>query len=369
MNFMLDNYAFGEALIKVVGVGGGGCNAVNGMIETGIRGVEYIAMNTDSMALNSSKATQRIQLGEKLTRGFGAGANPDIGRKAAEESHDEIENALRGAQMVFITSGMGGGTGTGAAPIVAAIAKELEILTVGVVTKPFAFEGRRKMDTANVGISELVKNVDSLIVIPNERLKLISEERLTIKNAFEKANDVLRQAVQSVSDLLNVSGYINLDFRDIEAIMKDAGYAHMGMGRASGRGKAEAAAGAAISSPLLETSIDGAERVLINITSSPEVDLMEIDLVATMIQEAASPDANIIWGNAFNDDLEDEMIITVIATGSIDNPSVVAEPKAKVQEAAPNSDGDNGFSSNYEPKDFDMERFIKMLDTNNDSRR
>lgn len=367
MNFMLDNYAFGEALIKVIGVGGGGCNAVNAMIETGIRGVEYIAMNTDSMALNLSKATQRVQLGEKLTRGFGAGANPEIGRKAAEESHDEIENAIRGAQMVFITAGMGGGTGTGAAPIVAAIAKELEILTVGVVTKPFAFEGRRKMDAANGGIGELVQHVDSLIVIPNERLKLISEERLTIKNAFEKANDVLRQAVQSVSDLLNVPGYINLDFRDIETIMKDAGYAHMGMGRASGRGKAEAAAGAAISSPLLETSIDGAERVLINITSPPDVDLMEIDLVATMIQEAASPDANIIWGNAFDESLNDEIVITVIATGGIENNTpALTESKIKAQET-PTQKVEEDIPTSFESKDLDMDKFIKMLDPNNDT--
>lgn len=359
---MLDSYSFGEALIKVIGVGGGGCNAVNGMIETGIRGVEYIAMNTDSMALNSSKATQKIQLGEKLTRGFGAGADPTIGRRAAEESHDEIENALRGAQMVFITAGMGGGTGTGAAPIVAGIARELDILTVGVVTKPFAFEGRRKMEVAMGGINELVQNVDSLIVIPNERLKLVSEERITIKNAFEIANDVLRQAVQSVSDLLNVPGFINLDFKDIEMIMRDAGYAHIGVGRASGRDKAEVAAAAAISSPLLETSINGAERVLINITSSSDVDLYDVDLVTTMVTEAANPDANIIWGTAFDDSLTDELIISVIATGDSEHPIVSggSAPVKQQKEAAVKP-----AASPEPPQDtskFDMDAFIKLLD-------
>lgn len=323
MNFMLDSYSFGEALIKVVGVGGGGCNAVNSMIQTGISGVEYIAMNTDSMSLNGSKAPQKIQLGEKLTRGFGAGSDPNVGKRAAEESHDEIENALRGAQMVFITAGMGGGTGTGAAPVVAEIAHQLDILTVGVVTKPFAFERRRKMEIAEAGIAELVKVVDSLIVIPNERLKYYSEERITVLNAFDVANDVLRQAVRSISDLLTVPGVINLDFMDIQRVMKGAGYAHMGIARASGADKAEAAAAAAIHSPLLETSINGAERMLINLTSAPDVDLVDIDLLINKITEVAHPDALVIWGQAVDEKLADEIVISVIATGGIENSSPV----------------------------------------------
>ncbi len=344
MNFMLENYAFGEALIKVVGVGGGGCNAVNSMIEAGIRGVEYIAMNTDSMALNRSMAAQKVQLGEKLTRGFGAGADPEIGRQAAEESREEIVNVLRGAQMVFVTAGMGGGTGTGAAPIIAGIARELEILTVGVVTKPFDFEGDTKMHIALAGVDELVKNVDSLVVIPNERLIDISESSpKTLLDAFEMANDVLRQAVRSISDLLNIPGFINLDFRDIERVMRGAGYAHMGVGRASGRDKADVAAAAAISSPLLETSINGAERVLVNITSSLDLDLNDVQLVISTMRNAVSKDALIIWGHTFDDTLQDEMVVSLIATGSDDasaqqESKQPAEAAGAAEKAAPTAD-------------------------------
>jgi len=314
------NFAFGPELpmgtnIKVVGVGGGGGNAVNRMIQSGMQGVEFIAMNTDSQILQFNKATYKLQLGDKLTRGKGAGGDPEKGKRAAEESRDEIASVLKGTDMVFITAGMGGGTGTGAAPLVAEVAKDLGILTIGIVTKPFGFEGKKKMYTAECGIENLREHVDSIVVIPNDRLKNISEERITLANAFETADNVLKQGVQSISDLINVPGLINLDFADVCATMKDAGYAHMGVGRASGKDKAEAAARMAISSPLLETTIEGAKGVIINFTSSSDIDLEDIDLAASMITEAAHEDANIIWGAAFDDNLDDEMIITVIATG------------------------------------------------------
>lgn len=301
--------------IKVIGVGGGGGNAVNRMVQSGLRGVEFISMNTDQQALLNSKATMKVQLGAKLTKGRGAGADPEIGQRSAEESRDEIANALKGAQMAFITAGMGGGTGTGAAPVVAEVAKELGILTVGIVTKPFAFEGKRKLNMAEIGISGLLERVDSLIVIPNERLKLISQEKITLLNAFEAADNVLRQGVESISALINVAAFINLDFADVRSIMKDAGYAHMGVGSAKGVNKAEDAANAAISSPLLETSISGARGVIINITSSPDIGLDDVEKAATLITNSAHPDANIIWGAAFDESLKDEMCITVIATG------------------------------------------------------
>ena len=315
MSFMLDTEMANVTNIKVIGVGGGGGNAVNRMMADGVQGVEFVVMNTDLQALLVSKATQKVQLGAKLTKGRGAGADPDVGKRAAEESKDEIASALKGAQMVFITAGMGGGTGTGAAPVVAEVAHELGILTVGIVTKPFAFEGKRKMKMAEEGISNLLMHVDSLIVIPNERLKLISQEKITLVNAFAAADNVLRQVVESISALLTVPAFINLDFADVRSIMKDAGYAHMGVGSAKGSGKAENAAKAAVSSPLLETSIAGARGVIINITSSPDIGLEEVEEAAGLITDSAHPDANIIWGTAFDETMSDEMLITVVATG------------------------------------------------------
>mgnify|MGYP000708220505 CR=1 FL=1 len=307
--------------IKVIGVGGGGGNAVNRMVSDGLQGVEFIAMNTDQQALAKNHASVKVQLGSKLTKGRGAGADPEIGQRAAEESKDEIANALKGSQMVFITAGMGGGTGTGAAPVVAEIAKDMGALTVGIVTKPFAFEGKRRMDQAEKGIAELRKHVDSLVVIPNERLKLVSEQRITLANAFSIADDVLRQGVQSISDLIQIPGIVNLDFEDVKSIMQDAGYAHMGVGRAAGKDKAEQAAVAAISSPLLETSINGATGVLINIAGSHDLGLDDVETAANIVMEAANPDANIIFGAAFDDELQDEMRVTVIATGFDKNPA------------------------------------------------
>ena len=315
MSFGVPDQAEYETNIKVVGVGGGGGNAINRMIVSGMKGVEFIAMNTDSQILKFSKATYKLQLGGKLTKGKGAGGDAERGRRAAEESHDEITAALKGTDMVFITAGMGGGTGTGAAPYIAEIAKDMGILTVAIVTKPFAFEGKKKMRVAEEGIAELRQHVDSLVIIPNDRLKLISDERITLANAFEMADNVLRQGVQSISELINIPELINLDFADVTSIMKDAGYAHMGVGRASGREKAEAAAVAAISSPLLETSINGARGVIINITGNPDIDLADVELASTMITDACDEDANIIWGAAFDENLDDEMVITVIATG------------------------------------------------------
>ena len=306
--------------IKVIGVGGGGGNAVNRMVSDGLQGVEFIAMNTDQQALAKNHASVKVQLGSKLTKGRGAGADPEIGQRAAEESKDEIANALKGAQMVFITAGMGGGTGTGAAPVVAEVAHDLGILTVGIVTKPFSFEGKRKMGLAEQGIANLLMHVDSLIVIPNERLKMISQEKITLMNAFQAADNVLRQGVESISALINVPAFINLDFADVRSIMKDAGYAHMGVGSAKGAGKAENAAKAAISSPLLETSIAGAHGVIINITSSPDIGLEDVETAAGLITQSAHPDANIIWGTAFDENLSDEMRVTVVATG-FDNKS------------------------------------------------
>lgn len=319
-NFNTDNDLFESGVnIKVVGVGGGGNNAVNRMIDTNIKGVEFIAVNTDRQALRNSASPKQIAIGEKITKGHGAGANPEIGQRAAEENAEEIRAALAGADMVFIATGMGGGTGTGAAPIVARIAHEMDILTVAIVTKPFIFEGRRRMLQAEKGIEELRNYVDSLVIIPNERLKQVSETRITLKNAFEIADDVLRRGVQSISELINVPGFINLDFADVTSVMREAGYAHMGTGSATGKDKAELAAKAAISSPLLETSIKGATGILISITMSPDVGLEDADLASTMITAEAHPDANVIWGAAFDPELEDEMKITIIATG-FENP-------------------------------------------------
>ena len=314
MAFDLDIGSDTVVNIKVLGVGGGGNNVVNRMINTGMRGVEFIAINTDKQALKASSATQKIQIGEKLTKGQGAGSNPEVGRKSAEESRSLIAKALEGTNMVFITAGMGGGTGTGGAPVVAEIAREMGILTVGVVTKPFKFEGKRRMDQALAGIEALRERVDSLVVIPNERLKYVTEQKITFLYAFEIADDVLRQAVQSISDLIKVPGLINLDFADVTTVMQNAGFAHMGVGRAAGKGKAEEAARMAVQSPLLETSINGAKGVLVNVTGSIDLGLEDVETAANLVQQAAHPEANIIFGASFDDSLEDELRITVIAT-------------------------------------------------------
>jgi cell division protein FtsZ len=315
MIFEHDNSFESGVNIKVIGVGGGGNNAVDRMIAANIRGVEFIAVNTDRQVLKKSAAPNQLVIGEKITKGFGAGANPEMGARSAEESIEEIKALLEGADMVFVTAGMGGGTGTGAAPIVARVAKDLDILTVAIVTKPFGFEGKRRMVQADAGIAELRQYVDALVVIPNERLKQVSDTRITLSNAFEVADDVLRRGVQSISELINVPGFINLDFADVTSVMQNAGYAHMGVGNASGKDKAERAAKMAISSPLLETSIKGATGILISISASPDVGLEDVDLASTMISNEASSDANVIWGVSFDPELEDEMKITIIATG------------------------------------------------------
>ena len=305
--------------IKVIGVGGGGNNAVNRMVTSGLQGVEFIAINTDKQALNRSEASVKIQVGTKLTKGQGAGSRPEIGRKAAEESREDINKALEGADMVFITAGMGGGTGTGGAPVVAQIAREMGILTVGVVTRPFGFEGKKRMEQANAGIDQLKENVDSLIVIPNERLKYVSDQKISFKNAFEIADNVLHQAVASISELITVPGLINLDFADVTSIMKGAGFAHMGVGSAAGKDKAEEAAKMAIQSPLLESSINGAHGVILSVIGSEDIELDEIEQAASMIHAAAHPDAHIIFGASISEDADDEIRVVVIATG-FDNP-------------------------------------------------
>ena len=334
--------------IKVIGVGGGGGNAVNRMVENGVQGVEFVSINTDMQALNYSQATTKIQIGEKLTKGQGAGANPEIGRKAAEESKEQIAAALAGTNMVFITAGMGGGTGTGAAPVVAQIARELGILTVGVVTRPFAFEGKKRLEQALSGIEELNKNVDSLVIIPNERLKYVSEQKITFKNAFEIADGVLRQAVKNISELITVPGFINLDFADVTSVMKDAGYAHIGTGRAAGKDKAAEAARMAISSPLLETSIDMAHGVIVSVIGSDDIGLDEVETAATMVQQAAHPDAHIIFGAFIDDTMDDEIRVVVIATGfdNIPNSAKMDMDGAGLQrKAAPAQTGSGLFSN------------------------
>lgn len=313
LEFDIDMEQFAQ--IKVVGVGGGGNNAINRMIQYGLKGVDYISINTDKQALYLSKSNHKIQIGEKLTKGLGAGANPEIGQKAAEESREEIQHALEGSDMVFITAGMGGGTGTGAAPIVAEIAKDMGILTVGVVTKPFLFEGRRRMNNAEMGIAELKERVDTLVTIPNDRLLQVVEKRTSMLEAFKIADDVLRQGVQGISDLIAVPGLVNLDFADVRTIMKEKGLAHMGIGRGSGDNRAVEAAKQAIQSPLLETTIDGATGILLNITGGESLGLFEVNEAAELVSQAAHPDANIIFGAVIDENLEDEVRITVIATG------------------------------------------------------
>ena len=334
MTFEHDDTYESGVNIKVIGVGGGGNNAVNRMISSNIKGVEFITINTDRQALRRSDASQQLVIGEKLTSGFGAGANPQIGARAAEESIEEIKALLDGTDMVFITAGMGGGTGTGAAPVVARVAHEMDILTIGIVTKPFGFEGKRRMDQALAGIAELSQYVDSLVVIPNDRLKQVTDTRITLQNAFEVADGVLARGTQSISDLISVSGFINLDFADVSSVMKNAGHAHMGVGSATGKDKAEMAAKAAISSPLLESSISGARGILISITVSPDVGLEDVDVASNLIANEASPDANVIWGVTFDNELEDEMRITIIATGFDNNQSNVRKPVAPVAPVA-----------------------------------
>jgi len=338
--------------IKVIGVGGGGGNAVNRMVAMEVKNVEFIAINTDEHVLRLSKASQKIQIGEKLTRGKGAGSMPAIGQSAAEESKDEIAALLKDTDMVFVTAGMGGGTGTGAAPVVAKIAKDMGILTVGVVTKPFAFEGKRRMTQAEQGIAELSACVDSLIIVPNERLKYVSDTSITLQNAFEIADDVLRQGVQSISDLILLPGLVNLDFADVTSVMKDAGYAHMGMGSATGKDKATVAADKAVSSPLLETSIDGAKGVIINITASADVSLDDIDAASTMIKDKVSEDANIIWGAVIDDKMQDEMSVTVIATG-FNGDGQIAKKKLENESVIVEKDDDKSASNSTKDKTDD----------------
>ena len=350
MAFGLETGPENVVKIKVIGVGGGGNNVVNRMVRTGARGVDFVAVNTDKQALNVSAATYKIQIGEKLTHGQGAGSDPEVGRKSAEESRNQIAKALEDTDMVFITAGMGGGTGTGGAPIVAEIAREAGILTVGVVTKPFGFEGRRRMTQAEAGIEELKTKVDSLVIIPNERLKHATDQKITFANAFEIADDVLRQAVQSISDLIRDTAFINPDFADVTAIMKDAGLAHMGVGRAAGKNKAEEAARMAISSPLLETSINGAHGVLINVTGSMDIGLDEVEQAASLVQEAVHPDALTIFGATFDETLDDEIRVTVIATGFDKAPGAIDFNKEKAVPAAGVPEG------GLAPLDFDKDK-------------
>ena len=374
MAFGLETGVENVVSIKVVGVGGGGNNVVNRMVHSGTKGVDFIAVNTDRQALNASSASYKIQIGEKLTAGKGAGSNPEIGKKAAEESRNQLSKALENTDMVFITAGMGGGTGTGAAPIVAEIARELGILTVGVVTKPFAFEGARRMFAAEAGIAELREKVDSLVIIPNERLKFATDEKITFANAFEIADDVLRQAVQSISDLIRDTGFINLDFADVTAIMKDAGLAHMGVGRAAGKNKAEEAAKMAISSPLLETSIDGAHGVLINITGSMDIGLEEVEQAATLVQQSVHPDALTIFGATFDETLDDEIRVTVIATGFAEGhgkyippqPAAAAAPTAPVAPLHPLNVSDNPDAADAEAElDKSFNDILKIFQKDN----
>lgn len=356
--------------IKVVGVGGGGGNAVNRMVHCNIQDVEFVAVNSDKPALAKSTATHKILIGEKATKGRGAGAKPEVGTKAAEESREALTDILTGSEMVFITAGMGGGTGTGAAPVVAKIAKDLGILTVAVVTTPFAFEGSRRMKQAQDGIKELAQYVDSIMVIPNENLKFVTDEKITLLNAFEIANDVLRQGVQSVSDLVNATGLVNCDFADVTEIMKDSGYAHMGVGRAKGKDKAEVAARQAISSPLLNTSIDGAHGILINITASTDIGLEEIDAASSIVSAAVHPDCEIIWGATFDEELEDEMIITVIATRFGDNGpgapiksvtanNEVAPPQPIAAPSVASASAPSNFTDNDDDAFIDIVNFFK----------
>ncbi len=370
LNYMMD----GTATIKVIGVGGAGNNAVNRMIEAGIRNVEFIAVNTDRQTLNESKANSKIQIGEKLTRGLGAGANPDIGSQAAEESRAEIAEVLKGADMVFVTAGMGGGTGTGAAPIVASTAKEMGILTIGVVTKPFTFEGKKRLAQAERGVASLKGKVDTLVVIPNDKLLQVIDRKTSMIEAFRMADDVLRQGVQGISDLISVPGVINLDFADVRTIMLNQGMAHMGIGCASGENRAEDAAKQAIQSPLLETSIEGARGIIINITGGSDMGLHEANTAAELVQRSADPEANIIFGTVIDDSMGDEIQITVIATGfekeeekrqtatttsSSQYENIVADAWRKRNTSSISSVSSSSSSSNDSNGDLDIPTFLR----------
>lgn len=365
LDFDVDVQQF--ANIKVIGCGGGGNNAVNRMIIEGLKNVEFIAINTDKQALMLSHATQKIQIGDKLTKGLGAGANPEIGQKAAEESKEEISQAIKGADMVFITAGMGGGTGTGAAPVVAEIAKAMGILTVGVVTKPFPFEGRKRMLHAEMGINNLKERVDTLVTIPNERLLTMVDKKTTLLDSFKMADDILRQGVQGISDLITIPGLVNLDFADVRTVMVDKGLAHMGVGKGTGDNRAADAAKQAISSPLLETSIVGATGVLLNVTGGSDLGLLEINEAAAVVQQAADPDANIIFGAVIDENLNDEIKITVIATGfatekkekKVENSGTVVNSKPITK---PSEDKEEIEESNEvaATKDYDRERDLEI---------
>ena len=326
----------GKAKIRVIGVGGGGCNAVDRMIDDNVEGIDFIAINTDHQVLNSSKASMLLQIGEKLTKGLGAGGVPEIGRKAAEESREDVKKAIEGADMVFITAGMGGGTGTGAAPVIAGIAKEMNVLTVAIITKPFAFELKKRMKNALAGIEELSKNVDTLIVIPNQSLMEVLDKNVLLVDALKKADEILSQGVQGISDLINKPGIMNLDFADIKTIMANKGVAYMGIGRASGKARAEEATLRAIKSPLLETSISGAKSVLISISGDSKLDLNDASTPPGIIGDSVDEDANLIYGTTINDNLADELVVTVIATG-FDSENEAAPPegaKAEIPEKA-----------------------------------
>lgn len=355
------------AVIKVVGVGGGGTNAVNRMIEAGVRGVEFVAINTDAQALGRTDADIRVHIGTDLTRGLGAGANPEIGAQAAEESRNEIKQALAGADMVFVTAGEGGGTGTGAAPVVAQIAQEeIGALTVGVVTKPFTFEGRKRMKSAEEGVARLAEEVDTLIVIPNDRLLEIAEKKTSMLEAFKIADDVLRQGTQGITDLITTPGLINLDFADVRAIMKDAGSAMMGIGVASGENRAVDAAQEAISSRLLESSIDGADRVLLSITGGADMGLIEVTEAAKVVSDAVDPEANIIFGSVIDDSLGDQVRVTVIATGftgKSTQPRLDYAPEQSATSRAPMNrqpqHRSNPQFDNFGDREFDIPDFLK----------
>ncbi|USG67568.1 cell division protein FtsZ [Brevibacillus ruminantium] len=365
LEFDMDMESF--ARIKVIGCGGGGSNAVNRMIAGGVRGVEFITLNTDAQALQLSSADIKLQIGEKLTRGLGAGANPEIGKKAAEESRDLIENALRGADMVFVTGGMGGGTGTGAAPVVAEIAKELGALTVGVVTRPFSFEGRKRSMQGELGIAALKEKVDTLIVIPNDRLLEIVDKNTPMLEAFREADNILRQGVQGISDLIATPGLINLDFADVKTIMTERGSALMGIGVGSGENRAAEAARRAISSPLLETSIDGARGVLMNITGGTNLSLYEVNEAADIVSSAADPEVNMIFGAVINEDLKNEIVVTVIATGFEDNQRQNAAQR-RVQQPVQTSNRPTPISNQSQPRAKEEEEekpFFSMSNLDN----
>ena len=361
MPFELDDNFESGVNIKVIGVGGGGNNAVNRMIASNVRGVDFIAINTDRQALLHSAATNKIPIGEKITKGHGAGSNPMVGEKSAEESIEEIKDSLAGADMVFITTGMGGCTGTGAAPVVARVAKEMGMLTVGIVTKPFAFEGKKRLQQAESGIAALSQYVDSLVIIPNERLKQVSDKPITMINAFEVADDVLSHGVQSISELINVPGYINLDFADVTSVMQDAGFAHMGVGYATGKEKAECAAKAAISSPLLETSISGARGILGNITASPDINMEEIDIACTMIANEAHEDATVIWGVAFDPEMEDAMKVTIIATGFENKHEKLAPTSNVAKKSVPVKEEAKPAEESDDISDDELDELLGML--------